>query len=191
MGDRALKQSQASSEENKQLLLVLSDAVSGDDKALKQLIELVHPRILKFLIFLCHNDSLAHDLCQETMIKMLNHLKTLRDPQKFYPWLFQCAKNLYFDHLKSAKNRENVDLEDIDDGLLVAPEGAQNELLTFRKLLSQIETDYQVVILLIDVEGYSYEEAGQILSLSEDAVRSRLHRARQALEKKIQDSETK
>jgi RNA polymerase sigma-70 factor (ECF subfamily) len=163
-----------------EILELILQAQAGNTSALKDLITQTQPRLLKFLLYLTSNEQLAQDLCQDSFLKVLSNLSSLRDPKSFYSWLFRSAKNLYLDHIKSAKSRESTSLEEVSDlSLFIYEEADKDSLILFRKVLSQIETDYQVVILLVDIEGYSYSEAADIVGISEDSLRSRLHRARQ------------
>lgn len=138
--------------------------------------------LYKFCLYLAHNEALAQDLCQEALIRMLEKLKTLDKPERFESWVFRIAKNLYLDWRKSPKSSGHINIDDVDPGELRLEPEKQDQVLTLMKGLSQLETDDKAVIILVDIQGHSYQEAGEIMGLTESAVRSRLHRARQALE---------
>jgi RNA polymerase sigma-70 factor, ECF subfamily len=153
-------------------------AQGGDESALAELIEQTQKELFRFAYYLTGNNQLAHDLCQDTFIKVLENISSLKEPHRFKSWLFRMAKNLYLDHIKSSKNKGHVA---IDSAL---PDLQSNEdkqrVLEIRQALSHLETDERIPLLLVDMEGHSYDEAAQIMGITEDALRSRLHRARQA-----------
>ncbi len=162
------------------------DAQKGQESALSYLIENTQTELFRFTFYLTGNNQLAHDLCQDTYIKVLEKIRDLKEPERFKSWLFKMAKNLYLDNIKSSKNKGHTSLES------ALPDLTSNEdkqkVLEIRQALSHLETDERIPLLLVDLEGHSYEEAAQIIGISEDALRSRLHRARQTFVEKFNKS---
>ncbi|HEX4925767.1 MAG TPA: RNA polymerase sigma factor [Bdellovibrionales bacterium] len=160
-------------------------AQSGDEGALSDLIEATQRELFRFTYYLCGNNQLAHDLCQDTFIKVLEGIGNLKEPHRFKSWLFTMAKNLYLDHNKSSKNKGHVSLDSSPD--LESSEDKQ-KVMEIRQALSHLEAEERIPLLLVDLEGHSYQEAAQIIGISEDALRSRLHRARQTFSLKYKKS---
>lgn len=155
-------------------------AQQDDEAALSSLIELTEDSLFRFCIYLSGNRALAQDLCQDAYIKVLENIKTLKSTSSFRAWLFQTAKNLYLNHVRSPRNSKHLELE----ALAEMASGSDTLLLAeVREGLQKLNEDERVVILLIDLEEYSYSETAEIMGISEEAVRSRLHRARQAFKK--------
>ena len=156
---------------------LITKAQSGDTDSMTRLIEEVQNPLFKFCIFLTGNTQLANDLCQETLIKVLENINKVKDPESFRSWLFKTAKNFYLDHLKSPKNRAHEPIEELNK--YVSKDTSPETLIRLREALVNLSPDERLVLLLVDLEEYSSLEAAQILDISERALRSRLHRARQ------------
>lgn len=152
-------------------------AQQGDEEALIFLIEHTEKSLFRFCIYLTGNRTLSQDICQDAYVKVLENIKSLKNPSSFKAWLFQTAKNLYLNHVKSPKNSKYLELEDLAE---LASNSNMHLASEIRQSLAKLTEDERAVVLLIDLEEHSYSETAEIMGLSEEAVRSRLHRARQA-----------
>lgn len=160
----------------KALTKLVVKAQKGDKEATRQLIEESQDSLLRFCLYLTSRKELAEDLCQESLVKALSGISKLKDPAGYQSWLFQTAKNLYFDYLKSAHNRKRDGDFDVNE---VAFRGEGSDVASaVQKALSQLEPEDRTLLILIDMEGYSYAEAAKMLSLPEANIPSRLHRIR-------------
>lgn len=150
-----------------------------------------------------HRDD-AEEVAQETLMKVFENLQQLRDPARLKPWVWQIARNACFSrHRKSifapsaAQELSLDDLRPLKDGnsgrLEIADWSAVPETLASQSELRGVLNHavktlpelYRAVFLLRDVEGLSTEEAATVLEVSEDVVKTRLHRARLALRKQL------
>jgi RNA polymerase sigma-70 factor (ECF subfamily) len=156
-------------------------AQSGNEEAFSALIEEHQENLFRFCVYLTGNKALSQDLCQDGFIKALEHLKTLQNPASFKSWLFQTTKNLYLNHVKSPRNSKYLQLEDVSDLCSEIDLGLVTEI---RQCLEKLSPEERMVILLVDLEENSYSETAAILGVSEEAVRSRLHRARLSFKEK-------
>lgn len=162
-------------------------AKAGDSTAWRELIEATQNRLYRFCIVLCGDPVRAEDLCQEAYLKTFDKLSKLDKPAAFLDWLFRMTRNLYIDQVRS---RSKEVLEEPGEEGEGAP-AALAEHLAVHETLSQFEPEDRYLLLLIDMEEYSYKEAGAVLGISEDAVRSRVFRLRQEFLKKWGQGETK
>lgn len=163
-------------------------AQKGDQRALGWLVEQAQGRLYRFFLVLIGNPRDAEDFCQDTLIKALEHLGSLKDPRSFMSWLFRMGKNLFLDHVRSPRNDETASLEAVlDSGHGAKHPDAEMIAATHRALL-KLTIDERLILLLIDLEEHSYSEAAEIMGISEAAVRSRLHRARQTFREKFEKS---
>jgi len=167
--------------EQKKVLELIERGQSGDEEALDELVKIYQTDIFKFCYMMCHSYVMAQDLSQETFFKLLKNLNKLEKIGNLRNWLFKCAKNLYLDHLKSSFHRKRVEEDEevyieksIDN--LTDEEFISNMALIF----AQLKVDERLILLLIDLEKYTYKEAAEFIGISEDAVRNRVHRARQS-----------
>lgn len=153
--------------------------MKGDQQAFGTLIGLTQHRLFKFCLYLCGDRVVAEDLCQEAYLRAYNRMDSLTKAESFLDWLFRIAKNLFIDHLRSGQSRESeLDEEQLES--LGAETSDLSEILAVHKSLAQFETDDRYLLLLVDYEGRTYQEAAEMMGISEDAVRSRLFRLRQA-----------
>ena len=151
-------------------------AQGGDTKSMGILIEKTQDRLLRFCIYLTGNQDQAKDLTQETFVNALENIKALKDPQAFTGWLMRAAKNLFLNEVKSAKNQGHINIDEVSD--LIVEEADKDDVLYIRKALANLEPKARLVMLLVELEGYSYAEAAKIMGVSENVVRNTLHEAR-------------
>lgn len=155
----------------------------GDRQAPGELIDATQGLLFKFCFLLSRNREVAEDLCQEALIKAFQGIHQLQKPETFLGWLYQIAKNLFIDYTRSAAYRKNVS----DEVLAEFEAGSDMEAVALvQEILAHFEPEEQFLLLLVELGGCSYKEAGERTGLSEDAVRSRLHRLRQAFIEKVQ-----
>lgn len=170
-------------EEHSLLESLVFRAQQGERDAVTQLIEVTHQRLYRFFLFLTHNTPLAQDLCQDTYLRMLEKLHAYRHPGKFFPWLVTLGRNIFLDHVKSPRNRPHLTIDQAREQFQKQFEAPNRDSFhQIAQALGTLKEEDRMLILLIDSEGYSYAEAAVILGISEAAVRSRIHRVRQAFE---------
>lgn len=165
---------------------------SGDLSAFSRLVDLTHPRLLRFALLLCRNRERADDLCQETFLKALESIQTVKEGTTFASWLLKVMKNLFLDSTRSGLTRYEYGVEDLEE---VFTEGTTGEsldrVLQVQDALSVLPEDERIAMLLVHLEGYSYLEAAEVCEVTEDTVRARLRRARKKFIEKFESSGTK
>lgn len=177
---------------------------TGDPAAFDRFVEYFRARIFRYSWLMCRQREDAEEVAQETLLKVFENFDGLREPERIRPWIFQIARNaclmkrrksvfapereLSLDEFLPAAN-QNGDggrLQIADWSLL--PEGRllRNEIReALDKAIAELPDSYRPVLLLRDVEQLSTQETAKILDLSEDVVRTRLHRARLAVRQKL------
>lgn len=156
-------------------------AQKGDETAISRLIDLTQTHLYRFCLYLTNDPQKAEDITQETLIKVLENLDSIEDPTKLMSWLFRAAKNRFIDGVRSPQAKE-ISTEG-ENETAFEPEPSQvdtDTVLGVRNALAALTEDERAVLVLIDSEGHTYEEAAQVIGITEEAVRSRLHRARKA-----------
>ncbi len=150
---------------------------------------------------MCRDPADAEDLVQETFLTVFRYLKDFRYETKFKNWLYRVAASTCIKKLRKSKfaPERELSLEEFAPGevaepLARVPEWAQlplerllnEELLsTLNEAILSLPEQYRIVVVLRDVEGFSTDEAAQILNLSAANVKVRLHRARLFLREKL------
>lgn len=165
---------------------IVINARGGDPKAVRALVEATQTRLFKFCLVLTGDKARAEDLTQETLVKALDSLHKLNKPEAFIDWLFRIARNQMIDEARRHHETPTAP-EDLDE----PSTGPMAEYLSVHETLSQFEPEDRHLILLIDMEEYTYKEAADALGLTEDTVRSRIFRLRKEFAEKWQARETK
>ena len=146
-----------------------------------------YERIKKFIFALVKDEWAADDLVQETFIKVQKNLNQLREEAKLSSWIFRIAYNLCQDHYRKinpASKREHVCAEERQ--FLTEPffqkEFEQRQMgKCVQDKIRLLPESYQTVLVLFDLMEFSHQEIADILDISVENVKVRLHRARKKL----------
>jgi RNA polymerase sigma-70 factor (ECF subfamily) len=153
-------------------------------------------RILHYLHRLTRQPSLAEDLTQETFFRASRAFETFRGAAKLSTWLYRIATNLYLDHRRKESSRPAEALERarqpeaLPDAANLSISGPKLPDQLFedsemgscvRQFVDRLPPDHKAVIILHDLEGFKNREIAGVLDCSLDAVKIRIHRARQSL----------
>lgn len=165
------------------------------EKELLQHVDALH----NFAFYLTHHEEEADDLVQETYYKAFKHMDYFEDGTNSKAWLFKILKNSFInEYRRKSRSLKRVDFEevvreydddndvDLPDHLELDPDIA-NQLLgdEITKALYSLPLDYRTLIVLSDLEDFSYDEIAKIVDVPIGTVRSRLHRARALMKKKL------
>jgi len=150
-------------------------------------------KVRKFILALVKDEWVADDLIQETFLKIQNNLKSLKDPLKSSSWIFRIAYNLCQDHfrqLKRSRKEERIDQEEMEDfkETLIQKESDIQKELEQRQMGECVQNQMDLlpesmreVLILFDIMEFSHQEIADILGISTENVKVRLHRARKKL----------
>lgn len=145
----------------------------------EELLELL-PNLRRFCAALTGNRADADDLLQSTVERVLQKpMPEDADPKR---WTFRVAKNLWIDEHRRRVVRAAEPYEDVHPG--VGGENAAASVATLAKVREAVGTlpdDQRAVLTCVAMEGFSYKEAAEVLSIPVGTVMSRLSRARKAL----------
>jgi RNA polymerase sigma-70 factor (ECF subfamily) len=172
---------------------LLAAAKQGDAAALEALLVRYQPHLYRFGLRMCGNEDDAGDVAQESLISMARSLRDFRGDSSVSSWLYTIARRFCIKKRRRGKfapvREESLDAPGIDAARQIADPGPSPEqTATSRELqhalthaIDRLEPAQREVLVLRDVEGLSAPEVAEILGLSVDAVKSRLHRARVAV----------
>lgn len=156
-----------------------------------------------FAFHLTYNESDASDLVQETYMKAYRFIDKYDEGTNAKAWLFKILKNAYInEYRRKSKRPTKVDFEDFvsyheSDDDVNAYTDLRLELFSdmmgdeVTTAINSLPLDFRTVILLCDVEGFTYEEISKIIDVPIGTVRSRLFRARNMLKEKLKEYATK
>lgn len=173
-----------------------------DERAFRELLESHRDRVYNITYRMLGNRAEAEDVAQEVFITVFKTIDSFREESKFSTWLYRVAVNHCKNRIKYLARRHDRDRDELDEtshsanGAIMnvqlrtpqpdrALEGAQMEGI-LQKAIEALDDDHRIVVVLRDVEDLSIEEICEITGLPDGTVKSRLHRARLALRKKLQ-----
>jgi RNA polymerase sigma-70 factor (ECF subfamily) len=141
----------------------------------------------------------ANDLVQDTYLKAFRFISSFERGTNAKAWLFRILKNSFInDYRKRSKEPSKVDYQEVET-TYNSEEAAEVDHTTDLRVetvqdmigdevataLNSLPVDFRTVIILCDIEGFTYEEMAKILDIPIGTVRSRLHRARNLLKDKL------
>jgi len=154
-----------------------------------------------FALRLTGNEADARDLAQEAFLRVYKAWRSFQPGTSFLSWIYRIVTNLYRDELRRRKGRY---WEEIPEDNAPQEFAGQRPLAVtpiddyvdrqlgepLSKALAHLSPDQRQVVLLADIEEYSYQEIAEIMGCSIGTVRSRLHRARALLRRLIERTQT-
>lgn len=161
-------------------------AVNGDTAAISSLITACQPDLLKFARQTCATPEDAEDAVQETLWVISRKIGTLRTLSAFTSWAIRIVKHECFRLLKFARGESTLDAE--EDLFVLEEDAGQLNVLKqdIVSSLAALPPIYREVLILRDVEERTAPEVADLLGISTQAVKSRLHRARSMLRLQLQ-----
>ncbi|MGR3812358.1 sigma-70 family RNA polymerase sigma factor [Jiulongibacter sp. NS-SX5] len=157
-----------------------------------------------FAYRLTNDEDDANDLVQDTYLKAFRFINSFQKGTNAKAWLFRILKNSFInDYRKKSKEPAKVDYQEVETIYNSADEPQYNGTVDLRtemvqdligdevtRALNGLPVDFRTVIILCDIEGFTYEEMAKILDIPIGTVRSRLHRARNLLKEKLRSYAT-
>ena len=159
----------------------------------------LQPKIRTYLYRLL-GDQEAEDCLQEVFSKVSRNLASFKGQSKPSTWVYRIATNTAIDKLRSSASRQNLNQTPLEDSLhaqntvsTITPSAAPVDKKIIRKEMSacvheyvdRLPPDYRTVLILKEIEGFKIREIAEILQISLDNVKVRLHRARARLKQEL------
>ncbi len=169
----------------------------GDNYAFDLLVKRYKDPLLNFVYRFVGEREEAEDIVQETFLRLFKNKHYYREIAKFSTWIYTIAGNLAKTELRRRKRRKllsishfmstdkDYDIPDEDSN----PERDTNTVITdkiIQQAIDKLSPKFKQVILLRDVQGFSYEEIAQIVGIPLGTVKSRVNRARLKLQEDLQ-----
>lgn len=178
--------------------LLVERVKAGDKHAFDLLVLKYQHRIIKLIMRYVKDPAEAMDVSQEAFLKAYRAIPKFRGESAFYTWMYRIAINTAKNHLVAARRRPldhaaeisepeefewHTSLQDAD-----SPEGkAMGEELraTVERTIAELPDELRTAIVLREIDGLSYEQIAQVMECPVGTVRSRIFRAREALDRNI------
>ncbi len=167
--------------------LILAMAKAGDVDAFNRLVALHQDAVYGFSLSLTRQHALADDVTQETFISAFRSIAKMRG-SNFRAWLLRIARNKAYDHFRRQNRRQESSVDDEDsafrerlrsDNPSPADVAINSELReALEHCVGALSHEHREVIVLIDVQGQSYDDASAVIGVGIGTIKSRLNRAR-------------
>jgi RNA polymerase sigma-70 factor, ECF subfamily len=175
---------------------LLTAARAGDRVALERLLDRHQSSVYRFGVKMCREEEDAKDVLQETLFAAARHLPDFRGGSSMSTWLYTIARSFCIkkrrtskfapQRIESLEAQGEAAAEVADGGRGPEEDAAGHELrVVLDEAIASLEPMYREVLVLRDVEGLSASEVAEVMGLSVEAVKSRLHRARVAVRERV------
>jgi RNA polymerase sigma-70 factor, ECF subfamily len=183
---------------------LVREFLAGNDAAFTLLVTKYKDALINYLNAMVGNHDVAADLAQETFLRVYRNISRYSNIYQFSTWLYRIATNLAIDEMRYRKRRGQVFYNNVWDNSRTyeteRPEmqisdirlGPRDEML--RKESSQMLGDairslpekYRTAFIMKEIQELPYETIAQVLKCSTGTIKSRLHRARELLQRKLE-----
>jgi RNA polymerase sigma-70 factor (ECF subfamily) len=179
---------------------LIENAQCGDMDAFNQLVLQYQDMMYRISLRILNDESSADDATQNAMIQAFRNIKSFRGGS-FRSWLARVTVNASYDEMRRWRRQASVSFEQVNNegdeieslpwmmDLSAGPE-ERFDSVELRDALQQcvksLNSEYRLVVVLVDVEGMSYEEVARVANIPVGTVKSRLARARGQLRKSLQ-----
>ena len=184
---------------------VIESCKAGNEKAFAEIVLHSQKKVFNIAYRMLGNLEEAKDLAQEVFISVFESIKGLKEEIKFDAWLTQITLNHCRNRWKYLKRRRYFNSDSLDDPIeteegsmprtLVDPSDNPETLYEKKSIqqfiqrgLLKLKEDQRELVVLRDLQGFSYEEMGELLGLPEGTIKSKLHRARMDLKEILERS---
>ena len=180
---------------------LIENFTKGSEASFEELVRRYETKVHNLAMRLTRNTEDAEEVLQDVFITVYRKVAGFEGKSKFSSWLYRITVNAAFMKLRKRKNDHNISIDDAIPAIhqQVARGDHQTEFtmpcdalamnkelkVALEQAIAKLPGEYQAVFVLRDVDGLSNKEVGDILDLSIPAVKSRLHRSRLMLRKKL------
>jgi len=184
--------------------VLVEEFIAGDDAAFTQLVTRYKDPVINYINMMIGNYDIAADLAQETFLRVYQNIGRYNSLYRFSTWIYRIATNLAIDEIRYRKRRGQVFYRNVwenqGDGAAEEREFALRDSgrnpgeEVLRKESGQVIGDairslppkYRTAFVMKEVQELSYDEIASILKTSPGTIKSRLHRARELLQRKLE-----
>lgn len=183
---------------------LVREFISGNDAAFTQLVTKYKDPLTNYLTVMVSDYDTAVDLCQETFLRVYRHIGRYSNIYQFSTWIYRIATNLAIDEMRYRKRRGQVfhrnvwnnatgkDGEEIEFEISDSRRGPSDEVLgrESRRVLGDairsLPEKYRTAFVMKEIQELPYETIAEVLRTSTGTIKSRLHRARELLQRKLE-----
>lgn len=177
---------------NTDLSELVEHVAAGGQEHMDELVKAVQPRVRAYILRCTLNEDLTEDILQETMLQLLISLKSLKNPDRFWPWLYKIASNKIISHFRKDKYRPSIRFSAMDDfrleSALEDTSNAESDKPALQEMvglviksMETLTTPQRSILALRCFEGLQYQEIAEAVGCSESTARVQFLRARKKI----------
>ncbi|HET9958870.1 MAG TPA: sigma-70 family RNA polymerase sigma factor [Polyangiaceae bacterium] len=167
----------------------------GDPGALDQLIERHQQKLYRFGMKMCRDPEDAKDVLQDSLLALARSIRDFRGDSSVSTWLYKVARSCCVKKRRSGRSvrtSDSLSTSSVDSSLEREGSETPDESLAAREIrtvldqaIATLEPAYREVLVLRDIEGLTAPEVAEVVGLTVEAVKSRLHRARLMVRERV------
>jgi RNA polymerase sigma-70 factor (ECF subfamily) len=173
---------------------------SGDDSAFSYLVQKYRRQMVSYMYRMCHNPAAAEELAQEVFLRVYRARSSYEASAKFNTWLYKIATNLAVNHARDTRHerpestvrldepdQETGAMIDLPDASLTAEEHLlrRERMAAIRQRVQALPERQRIAVIMHKYQQMDYREIGEVMKLSESAVKSLLYRAYETLREQL------
>lgn len=167
--------------------VTLKKAINGDDKAFKALYDHYAPFVWRLLFRMTGEQQKAKELLQDTFIRVHGGLRKFKGDSSFSTWIYRIAHNsVLMNYRQNQKSKFCDPFEDQVASCSQPDQYINKEMVT--RVLSELSIEDRFLLVAREIDGLSFEEIAQICGTSAGALRTRLHRLKEAIRSRFSES---
>ncbi|MCK9476817.1 MAG: sigma-70 family RNA polymerase sigma factor [Candidatus Muirbacterium halophilum] len=172
---------------------IVHKILDGDIELFEEIVNEYKRPLFIFLYRFCFNDSLCEEIIQQTFIKAFRFLDKVDCEKGLKNWLYQIARNTFYDTIKKEKRNNDVAMEDVEFFLAssdISPECEvinKGQINVVIKVLYELPDKYREIMILRHLEEKTYEEISEILDIPVNTVKIRIFRAREKMRIRLEE----
>jgi len=165
-------------------------AKTGDQMAFCQLVTAYKGSVFRHAYSLLNDRMEAEDATQEAFVKVYYALPKLENEYAFVSWLTRVVTNLCYDKNKKLAKKKALASEELNEDVTAerrsSPIESTLRKMSIKEALQNLPIDHRNVLILREIQGYSYAEISDLLHIPLGTVKSRISAARESLKKELQ-----
>jgi RNA polymerase sigma factor (sigma-70 family) len=160
---------------------IMEAVKNGDLQQAAVLFDRYHKRIFNFLARMTMDRDMAEDLSQNVFLRMIKYRGSYREGNKFMPWIYQLARNIFSDHYQASKNKYAgfLDVEKMGNTMADSEESKmqddREELL--QRSMARLDEEQRELLVLTRFQHLKYEEVATMLDTTVANIKIKVHRA--------------
>ncbi len=154
----------------------------GDPGAMEELVRRWERQIFYYIRGLVNEEQDTWDVLQETWLRVVRDIGTLRDPKALATWLYTIARHRAFIHIRSTiRDRQRLECEDSLESVAADEDFSFEDADAINSALGKLTLAHREVLILFFMEDLSIDEIAEVLGSPTGTIKSRLHFAKRAL----------